>query len=119
MTQTLTISTPTFDLNGVVSLKISADSELKTNSRRVSRSATLDGGVVITDGGYSDGDRTFRVNYRDMSQEDEAKLWEIFKNYSQVIISNIEGCFSGVLEYVKCQNGSGTVSIMYKERLSQ
>jgi hypothetical protein len=116
--KTLFISTPTYNIAGTVCLKYDSDSELKTNTRRVSRSATLDGGVVFTDGGYVDGDRKFTVNYKNASEAEELALWEIFKDYSQVILSTPEGCFTGVLETVRCQNGIGSVSILYKERLS-
>lgn len=112
------ISTPTVDLNGAVRLKIAEDSEFKVNSRRVSRTSTLDGGACIVDGGFCDADRTFTVNYWDLSSDDEAKLWDIFQGYSLIGFSNEEGFFSAAMDTANLRSGSGSLTILYKERLS-
>jgi hypothetical protein len=113
------ISTPTFNINGAVCLKLADASELKTNARRISRTATLDGGALIVDGGFSDADRTFAVNYQDLSEADELALWEIFKDYPLVTMSTDEGCFSVAIETMRAKNGSGSLNIFFKERMSQ
>ena len=77
--QTLFISTPTFDLNGSLALRLADGSDIKSGARRVSRNATLDGGAVITDGGYSDADRTLVIRYSEMTEADEIKLRDIFQ----------------------------------------
>jgi hypothetical protein len=50
-----------FSLIGPVVIRATADSNTRSNQRRLSRTATLDGGVAITDGGFSDGDRTIEI----------------------------------------------------------
>lgn len=112
------ISTPTFDLNGSVRIKTMSGTELKTNSRRITRTATLDGGSVIVDGGFSDSDRTFRVAYWGMSEADEANLWAIFQDYPLVILSVSEGCFSAAIESMVAKDGEGNLTILFNERLS-
>lgn len=118
MAQAVFISTPTFDLNGTVKIKTMSGTELKSNSRRITRTATLDGGAVIVDGGYSDSDRTFRVVYWGMSETDEANLWAIFQDYPLVILSVAEGCFYAAIESMAARDGEGNLTILFNERLS-
>lgn len=51
-----TLSTTTADAAGYVELDATWESTGGDVSRRVNRIATLDGGVVISDGGFSEGD---------------------------------------------------------------
>ena len=57
------------------------ESMLERFSRRVSRVATLDGGSVVTDSGYSDTDRTLTIE-ADVTEVQKALLEYMIKNYS-------------------------------------
>lgn len=51
-------------------LTLDPSSNTRTVQRRLTRTATLDGGAVIADGGFSDADRTFTLVIRDLSRAD-------------------------------------------------
>lgn len=91
--------------------------KMREGSRRVSRSKTLDGGVVITDSGYCDGDRTFSIN----TESTEAKwgvLWTLMKDHSLIVVCTDEGAFSGVLESVRDYGDKISINILIKAKLS-
>ena len=65
------LSTITFDLDGARIFSGDRNAELKNRKgdRRISRTATLDGGVLIADLGFSDGDRTLSAIELDATQK--------------------------------------------------
>ena len=89
----ITISSTTFDLNGSVQidpLPGTTDGEI---SRRVSRVATLDGGVVPIDRGFSDGDRTLNYEWKSVSKAHNDAIARILRLYPQVHVSTPSGVF--------------------------
>jgi len=89
----ISISTPTFDFDGSRVFREVAPVQVSDKTRRVSRTATLDGGVSVYDGGYADGDRDIEIIVYDPSAEDKAFCDYIIENYSEVIVSTSEGAF--------------------------
>jgi hypothetical protein len=91
------IATLTYDTDGARVLSQDSATELRNNkgSRRVSRTATLDGGAAITDGGYSAADRTYIVKTRD--DDGTLATWaeRIVKNYTTLMLSTRNGLFYG------------------------
>jgi hypothetical protein len=55
-------------------LTLKAESDTRTMSRRMSRSPTLDGSAVINDGGYSDADRSFTLQFESLTQSNVTAL---------------------------------------------
>ena len=92
------IATLTYDPDGARIINQRPDTELSNNngSRRVSRTATLDGGAAIVDGGYSAADRTYLVRTRDDSGDIATWAERIVKNYSNILLSTRLGLFRGV-----------------------
>jgi len=74
------------------------DSDISHISRRVSRSATLDGGSIIVDNGYSASDATFTIVIRDIDNSQRLAIMAMIKRHSVLIISVKENIFSGVVE---------------------
>ena len=74
------------------------DSDISHISRRVSRSATLDGGSIIVDNGYSASDATFTIVIRDIDNSTRLAIMAMIKRHSILIISIKENIFSGVVE---------------------
>jgi len=90
---------------------------IRDKVRRVSRTKTLDGGVVITDGGVSAGDRTFDIAFA----SDDTKwgiLQALFSNALWVTVSTDEACFLGKLEKIKEQDGKISMSVLIKQDLT-
>jgi len=63
------LSAKSFDLLGHLQIKVLEDSGLAPMSRRLNRVATLDGGVVFNDGGFTHGDRDVVIDYKPVSRE--------------------------------------------------
>ena len=112
------ISTPTFDIQGNLLFKATISStELKNLTRRVSRTATLDGGVSIIDSGYADGDRTFNIT-ADLTETECDRLEYLIKNYSEVILAVPEGIFSVNLKSLQNFHGNIRLEILVNEKLA-
>jgi hypothetical protein len=111
------ISTLTVDTSGAVILEPNSNTKTKENSRRVSRTKTLDGGVVITDGGYADGDRTLEI-HSNVTKTTWDKIWTIFENYTLIYVATEDGFFSGAIETAKYENNEALLTILVKEKLS-
>lgn len=86
------ISPVTYWLGFPLWLTLSAASDLRTRQRRLSRTATLDGNSVFTDGGFSESDRILTLAVLNMTREQANTLSEIAA-YPQVMISIDEGLF--------------------------
>jgi hypothetical protein len=87
-----------FDYAGNFLVPITLDSDLSHINRRVSRSATLDGGSIIVDNGYSASDATFTIVIRDIDNSTRLAIMAMIKRHSVLIISVKENIFSGVVE---------------------
>ena len=98
---------------------LNSDSQLvKENTRRLSRSATLDGGAVISDGGVTDADRSFDFTAKQVPEETRETLWAMFQAEDLMHLSCPEGVFSGYLQKVKISASGVNVSFMVYEKLT-
>ena len=92
------LSTPTFDTVGYVEVNVTADTTTGDTRRRISRIATLDGGAVINDGGYSDGDRILSLTWVADNADLEAAVKRMVELYPQIQISTRDGVYLAALE---------------------
>jgi hypothetical protein len=74
------------------------DSEFSHIARRVSRTATLDGGSVIVDNGYTAGDATFLIVLRDIDSATRLGLMALVQRHSALTVAVKDNIFSGVVE---------------------
>lgn len=96
----------------------SAASRLHDTSARVSRTKTLDGGVVIQHSGFSDGDRTMLVRGRVTAAAAEI-LRAIHEDDSTALLSCTAGVFAGVIERLKVDNGELDLRFLAKEKRNE
>ena len=89
----ITISSPTFDLDGSVQISPVPESNDGETRRRVNRVATLDGGVAVNDRGYSEGDRTLVYEWRPVSREHNDSIDRIVRLYPRVNVSTPSGVY--------------------------
>ena len=88
----ISLTTPSFDLDGALTLFPLSGSELEVLSRRTSRVATLDAGVSLEDRGFAEGDRTFTVTVAaTVALRDE--LRRLIRTYAELILTTEEGVF--------------------------
>jgi len=87
------LSTRTFDLAGAIIIReLPGESDLEVFERRLSKTATLDGGVVVEDRGYTHGDRTFTVVAPTSIALRDA-LSYLTQSYSELVVSTAGGVF--------------------------
>jgi hypothetical protein len=87
------LSSLTFDLDGTVAIEILNDSDLGSSTRRVTRVATLDGGVAVNDFGYSAADRTIVLRWVPQSEEQINLVERLTRLYSRISLSSKDGFF--------------------------
>ncbi|PLX93463.1 MAG: hypothetical protein C0621_07460 [Desulfuromonas sp.] len=111
-------SAPQYSLIGPVALsETKNECNLTDTSRRSSRVATLDGGAVVTDFGYTDADRTFTV-VAPASRAEYDTLLAMQQSWSQLVVSCDEGIFLGSPARLKSQGGKVTITIEVIRKLS-
>ena len=87
-------------------------------SRRLSRTATLDGGAVITDGGVTDADRSMEFTTTQAPEDTRETLWVMFQSQDLVHLSCPEGVFAGYLQRVKITYSGVNIGFMVHEKLT-
>jgi len=112
----ISISKLTRDANyGNVVIHELSSSDLSTRTARVSRTATLDGGVYINHSGVTDGDRTLRIEAR-ITKEQDTILQNIYRTQTFVLIAVSDGIYSGAIDTLKTNNGSLKMTILVKQK---
>lgn len=92
-------------------LTLDASSDTRTRQRRVSRSATLDGGCLINDGGYAEADRELRLAVRGLSRADAAVL-EAIAAFPLCHLALDHGLYRGVVSGYAF-NGGATAALTF------
>jgi len=112
------LSTPTFDPLGVVTLDCSADTSLGEHRRRMNRVATLDGGAVFNDFGYSEADRTIKLTWLVTSAEQEAAIERLVILYAQLHVSTRRGFFLAAPELYTPGAAESSLTLLVVAKLS-
>ena len=111
----ISISAPIYDPAGVVRIQDApATDPLR---RRVNRQRTLDGGVVVNDGGYSHGDRDITVRWRPKSQAEYDAVARLLQMYPQLIVSTREGVFRCAPSSLESRSGEATLSLLVVNKM--
>jgi hypothetical protein len=115
------ISTLTFDLDGArVFRNTDREKDLsnRTGSRRTARTATLDGGVVIADMGYSDGDRDIIIEEPEASIEAVDYVRRIVELYNLVIVTTEDGAYEASPDSYGVSGGVLTMKMLVSQKIS-
>ena len=113
-----TISTPTFDPDGFIELLVRNDTTAGEVRRRTSRVATLDGGAVINDFGYTEADRTITLRWQFSSKDIEADVDRLVRLYDRLQVATSQGVFLAAPEvYIPGVNES-TLRLLVLSKLS-
>ena len=113
----IAVSTIHFDPQGTRIFRHISDQENRTGSRRVARTATLDGGCTIYDTGYTDADRTVTVRERQPSDDAINFAARMCRSAPQVRVSMEDGCYLGVPRDFQVKRGVLELNILITERL--
>lgn len=78
-------------------------SQLRQASARVSKTKTLDGGVVVSHNGFADGDRSININTV-LSKSEADILWNIFTTQTFVTVAIKDGVYNAVIKSLKIKD---------------
>jgi hypothetical protein len=113
----IALSTHVYDLLGHVILRDLPSSELHEVTRRVGRAKTLDGGVAINDGGHSHGDRTFRVRWRIMDNDQRVQVERLTRLYPLLTVTTMDGVFRAAPQTFTTRGTEGVLTLLVSESL--
>ncbi len=120
MIKKIGISTPVFDVNGAKAIPVTSDSLISTDSgsRRVTRTATLDGGCAVYDTGFAACDATIFIESNRSDKTIGDWFAYIVKNYNSVDVSTPRGFFYATPEKWEIRNGLPTLTLMITEQIA-
>ncbi|NIC05271.1 hypothetical protein [Billgrantia bachuensis] len=85
----------TFDPQGALLLPGHGDNDTGSLRRRVTRAATLDGGVAITNRGYSAADRTLTLSLAGQPLALVERARRLLRLHGNVTVTLADGAFTG------------------------
>lgn len=94
----VTLSPLTFDPLGPVVIDSLASQTLGESRRRMNRIATLDGGAVFNDFGFSEADRTINLSWKVRSAVQEAAVARLVQLYARIHVATPKGFYLAALE---------------------
>ena len=116
------VATTVFDVAGArIFKRDELDKELdnRQGARRVTRTATLDGGAAIADMGYSDSDRDIKIVEPEASIEAADYARYICENYARVVVSTPDGAYEAVPASHGLDDGTLTLKLLVISKLSE
>lgn len=103
----ISVSSINFDPLGAIEFdEDQEDTNFGTKARRGNRIATLDGGAVTQDRGYTNSDLTFNIVAGEYSEIVFERLSFILENNPLVRLSCREGVFVGIIKDLSSKNKS-------------
>lgn len=105
----ISLSAPIYDPSSTLVVHNGSASP-KAFGRRAKRVATLDGGAVLVDGGYSPSDLTYLVSIPDTQRTAYAFLSRLISTYPEAVLGCRDGCFLVLLGSLDFKDGLTTVS---------
>ena len=119
MIQRIGISTSIFDADGARAVAVDGDTmtSAEYGSRRVTRSATLDGGSVAYDTGFAGSDTTLIIS--PIKSEKDIGDWfnYLVKNYSSVNVATPRGFYYATPSKVESRDGLPVLTLMIIEQI--
>ena len=112
------ISTTEFDPAGYIEIDALPASRMGETARRVNRVATLDGGAVVNDAGYSESDRTIDLRWQQGSATFEASIARLVETYQQIQIANRHGVYLAVPETYRAAPPESQLRLLVLRKLS-
>jgi hypothetical protein len=113
------ISTLTYDLDGHVIIREGVNSQNPVLSRRVTRTATLDGKATLNDLGFSDSDGTFFLSMMHVTQDQIDTLRHMIQNYSKLMLCFKHGAFEGVISSLDTNSLPILATFLIEKKVSE
>lgn len=113
------IAAKTFDLSGALTIRPRVANSQGAMTRRVTRSATLDGGAAVSDRGFTHSDRTMTVEWQPVSAAEDAIARRLHQYHSRVLVSTEEGCFEAVPETLDLAASGNSFTLLIVDKLDE
>jgi len=94
------------------------DLKNRQGERRLSRVATLEGGVTIIDFGFTDGDRTVKLCELEASVEAVDFVKYIIENYTLIVVTTDDGAYKVAPSAYWVDKGKLSLTMLISEKLS-
>jgi predicted ThiF/HesA family dinucleotide-utilizing enzyme len=116
----VSLCTQLYNPVGNVILTISDSTEIAFLSRRLSRVATLDGGAVIVDNGFSpsDGAINLVIDAGANSLAVYKLVADMIKSFGMVTVSTVDGVFLAALESITNNKTRLVIKLLIKSQLA-
>ncbi|MBT8085974.1 MAG: hypothetical protein KJN72_12165 [Woeseia sp.] len=111
----ITLGATVFDLEGFVVIpdsEIDPNSDIENGSRRVTRTATLDGGAAVVDTGFSHSDRQLLVTLPNPTRSLFDAIAHLCQLYPEITVTTIEGAFVAVIEDYRAANSRVELTLL-------
>ncbi len=112
------LSALTFDPLGVVPLDVTPDTSFGELRRRMNRVATLDGGAVFNDFGYSEADRSIKLVWVPESAAQAAAVARLVQLYAQITVAAADGLFLAAPEVYTPGASESTLTLLVSAKLA-
>src|SRR5690554_5108626 len=89
------LAAATFDPEGALLIPEHGDNDTGSLVRRVTRARTLDGGVAMTNRGYTPADRTLRLSLQGQPQALVERAKRLLRLHGNLMVSLVGGAFTG------------------------
>lgn len=112
------LSALTFDPAGVVPLDVMPGEFYGPTARRMNRVATLDGGAVTNDFGYSEADRTLTARWVPRKAATEAAVDRLTQLYTRVYVATPKGFYLAAIEAYTPGATESTLTLLVVSKLA-
>lgn len=116
------VATLTYDLEGsrvFRNTERSRDLKNRKGERRITRTGTLDGGVVIADMGFVDGDRDIIIEEPKASIEAVDFARYICEEYNLVTVTTEDGAYEAAPSAYEVSDGTLKMTMLVSEKVSE
>ena len=119
MIQRIGISTSVFDADGARVVAVAGDTieGIEYGSRRVTRTATLDGGSAVYDTGFAASDADIIITPIESEKDIGDWFAYLVKNYSSVNVATPRGFYYATPSKVEVKNGLPILTLMITEQI--
>lgn len=108
----ISLSTQTYDPKGLLLLRYAPQSNDQELQRRVSRTATMDGGCTFDDFGFSWSDVDLSLQFESLTKEQGEQLSYLAKTYGVLTAVTNQGAFNVLVESYSYKEGRAELKLL-------
>lgn len=112
------LSTVDWDPDGHITIDATPDTTEGAARRRITRSATLDGGAVFNDFGFADADRTITIKWEPNRAIDDA-VERMVELHGRIVVSVGKGVYLAAPELYQPGTDQSSLRLLVAAKLSE